>query len=258
MKKTVIYNELLTDLEERIRAHKLYSKNSLEDVVDAAMRTVKPRSTVLDIGCGSGNFYPCLSQKECFYVGVDISQDLLNSFRKSYSESIVLINSNMDSLPKFLNSSFNAIFSIYSVYYSEKPAELVKYLSNVLADKGILFIGGPSQSSHAKEIDKFCLDILQYSNNDINKNHRINNFHQEIIPKILMQFPDAKIDEIDASLYFPNSSEWARYVVSTPQIKEIKSSKKEEMFNMAEKYSNEAGCFSVSKHITVITAIKNA
>jgi SAM-dependent methyltransferase len=253
---SVEYTETVSDLEDRIRAHKLFSKTSLDDVLCKCLERVPAESSVLDLGCGSGNFYPLFASKARSYVGVDISKDLLGAFRNKQQQSVVLINSSMDDLPLFQRGSFDAIFSIYSIYYSLRPANLVMNLHSALSESGHLFVVGPSRSAHAQEIDEFCNTIANKSRPGVDKNTRIENFHSGIVPEVLQHFSAANVEEIDGSLYFESSKEWARYVASTPQARECSDLDKSSLLELADKYSSAKGCLTVSKFITVVTAAK--
>jgi len=253
---SVEYTETVGDLENRIRAHKLFSKTSLDDVLSKCLDLVPADSTILDLGCGSGNFYRLFASKARSYVGIDISKELLKEFRNKQQQSVVLINSSMDDLPIFQSGSFDAIFSIYSIYYSLRPEDLVMNLHSVLSERGHLFVVGPSRSAHAQEIDEFCNTIANKSRPSVDKNTRIDNFHSRIAPEILQRFSAANVEEIDGSLYFQSSEEWAKYVASTPQARECSGLHGDPLLELAVKYSTTNSCLTVSKYITAVTAAK--
>jgi len=252
----VEYIESVDDLENRIRAHKLFSKTSLEKVLETCLDSVRANARILDLGCGSGNFYELLSSKAQCYVGIDISKELLKEFSGKQQQSAILINSSMDDLPLFQNNSFDAIFSVYSIYYSLHPNDLVANLHTALSDNGYLFVVGPSKSAHATEINEFCKTIANVNGAAVEKNARIDNFHSKIVPEIFRRFSAANSEEIDGSLYFPNSGEWAKYVSSTPQAIECSGLNNDQLLARATQYSETNNCLSVSKYITVVTAKK--
>ena len=253
---SVEYTETVSDLENRIRAHKLFSKTSLDDVLSKCLDIVPANSTILDLGCGSGNFYQLFASKACSYVGIDISKELLEEFRNKQQQSVVLINSSMDDLPLFQTGSFDAIFSIYSIYYALRPSDLVMNLHSALSERGRLFVVGPSRSAHAQEIDEFCSTIANKNRPGVDKNTRIDNFHSRIIPEILQRFSSVNVEEIDGSLYFQSSEEWAKYVASTPQARECSGLHGNSLLELAGKYSATNNCLTVSKYITTVTAAK--
>lgn len=250
------YIESVSDLENRIRAHKLFSKTSLENVLETCLGNVRDYSKILDLGCGSGNFYELFSSKAQCYIGIDISKELLKEFSGKRKPGAILINSSMDDLPLFQSNSFDAIFSVYSIYYSLRPDNLVQNLHSSLGDSGYLFVVGPSKEAHATEINEFCRTIANGNTPAVEKNIRIDNFHSKIIPEILQRFSTVNVEEIDGSLYFPNSEEWAKYVSSTPQVRECSDLSCDQLMVRATEYSAANNCLSVSKYITVVTARK--
>lgn len=139
----VEYTETVGDLENRIRAHKLFSKTSQDDVLSKCLDLVPADSTISDLGCSSGRICRLFASKARSYVGIDISKELLKEFRNKQQQSVILINSSMDDLPMFQSGSFDAIFSIYPIYYSLRPEDLGMNLHSVLSKTGHLFVVGP-------------------------------------------------------------------------------------------------------------------
>ena len=117
----VDYTETFGDLENRIRVHKLFSKTSQDDVLSKCLDLVPADSTILDLGCAPGRICRLFASKAHYYVGIYISGELLKEFRKKHKQSVSLINSSIDDLPIFQSGSFDAILSIYSIYFSLRP-----------------------------------------------------------------------------------------------------------------------------------------
>ena len=250
------YIESVSDLENRIRAHKLFSRTSLEKVLETCLGDVRDNSKIMDLGCGSGNFYELFSCKARCYIGIDISKELLSEFSSKRKPGAVLINSSMDDLPLFQRNSFDVIFSVYSIYYSLRPESLVENLHSSLGDGGHLFVVGPSKAAHATEINEFCSTIADGNAPAVEKNTRLDNFHSKIIPEILQRFSVVNMEEADGSLYFPSSEEWAKYVSSTPQVRECSHLNGPQLMARAVEYSASNSCLSISKYMTVVAARK--
>ncbi len=85
------YIEVVSDLENRIRAHKLFSKTSLEKVLEACLESVRDNAKILDLGCGSGNFYDLFASKAQCYIGIDISDELLRELSNYRQQKAILI-----------------------------------------------------------------------------------------------------------------------------------------------------------------------
>ncbi|GEM_PF-4093513 len=79
------YKESIDALSVRIDAHKKFSNFSLEDWLEKNL-SFGDGDTILDIGCGSGNFFPVFSRKigeRGVIVGIDQSRELLAKALKS-------------------------------------------------------------------------------------------------------------------------------------------------------------------------------
>lgn len=250
------FDERNAALDERIKANKLYSRSTLENIVSDLSEKVKNGSNVLDLGCGNGNFYQALSKKNQ-YFGIDISHKLLIEFRKKFKESFPLLKSSMDNLPFFMNGSFDAIFSIYSIYYTEKPRELISKIFDMLSDNGVLFVMGPSQSAHAPEIDHFLkMQNAAVESKINNKNSRLTTFHDHILPLMHSKFRSFSTKEIDSSLDFPDNISWARYVAATPQVIESIPKNNQDIYEKALEFSVNHRCYKISKSMVVAEANK--
>lgn len=253
------YSENVHDLTTRIQAHKIFSRTTLESVIEKTIDFLPMEGTVLDLGCGTGNFYNLFSRNHRRYVGIDIAHDLLDAFAKKETGDKLLIESSMDNLPNFWENSFDAVYSIYSIYYTEDPTRLIEKIATMIRPGGRFVMIGPSQQDHAPEINRFC-DHLQgeeaSGNNFDGKKTRIPLFHDVIIPTTKEIFSHVETSEIDTSLDFPTSSDWAKYVSATPQVKESSNSSVDNLFKVAKKYSEEYHCLTVSKALTLVVSHK--
>ena len=253
-KKSNSYDEKNWALDVRINAHKNFSITTLEDLIESLTKKIPENSSILDLGCGNGNFYSLLS-KVNRYVGLDVSSELLEQFSKSNNDSVPLLKASFDDLPNFVSNSFDAIFSIYSIYYTDAPDILISNLYEILSKNGSLTIIGPSKDRHAPEIEDFLISLGV--NVPENKSQRVINLHDVIIPQIASVFETFQSAEIDASLNFPNSKEWSLYVAATPHVTESLPSKKiDEIRDLAKQYSQTHKVQKITKGMTLAEAQK--
>ena len=107
------------------------------------------------MGCGNGNFINYFFSKNINLniTGVDSNEDLLNEIKNLTNyKNLNLIHSDFDEV-EIKNQKFDWIFFIYSIYYSQKPIELIYKMHSYLKDNGQLVIIGPGKSN-AIELDK--------------------------------------------------------------------------------------------------------
>jgi ubiquinone/menaquinone biosynthesis C-methylase UbiE len=254
------YTENALDLENRIRAHKLFSRATLESVLKQTLDDLDEDPMLLDLGCGSGNYFELFKRKTAHYVGIDVSKDLLTEFAKKFTDKKILIRASMDELPEFPEGIFDAIYSIYSIYYTEKPRDLIASLHGMLAKNGQFVVLGPGRSAHAPEISRFIESVPRSGLQDRagpakNKNTRIEKFHCELTPLITDRFVSARTSEIDTSLVFPDSAEWAKYVASTPEVREsLPAMETGDLTEAARRFSETSDCRVISKTMLCLLA----
>ncbi len=147
------YSENTRDLDARIRAHKLFSRTTLESILEGTLAGFPlTDAPLLDLGCGNGNYFPIFRRGARPYVGLDVSRELLHAFGERFTEDKVLIRASMDELPDFMDETFAAILSVYSIYYTDNAQNLIKELHRMLKRDGLLVLVGPQRKVHAPEI----------------------------------------------------------------------------------------------------------
>lgn len=259
------YTENAVDLANRIRAHKLYSKAAVEPIIAALHGGLRDQSVVLDLGCGNGNYFPLLRQNTKTYVGLDVSEGLLLEFSRRYAGDQVLIRASMDQMPDFIDGTFDAVYSVYSIYYAERPIDLIATLHRLLKHDGQLVILGPGTSTHAPEIETFIQYVAKRADvragidatGSRNKNVRIETFHSVIVPAVVRAFGKSEVSELDTSLVFPDSAEWARYVVATPEVVEFfQTGNRDALEAEAQEFSEATACRTISKTMMSVVAHK--
>ncbi len=82
----------------------------IKDLVDSNQK-------VLDLGCGNGRFSELFNQKQ--YVGIDISENLVEVARKKYPDKKFIVYDGLN-LP-FSENSFDLVFSIAVFHHLPKP-----------------------------------------------------------------------------------------------------------------------------------------
>jgi SAM-dependent methyltransferase len=83
---------------------------------------IKPGMAILDIGVGGGRTAPYLSQKAARYVGVDYSEEMVQSCQRKFPELEFLV-SDASELSGFSNQSFDAIVIAFNGLDCVSPEE---------------------------------------------------------------------------------------------------------------------------------------
>lgn len=251
------YSENLTDLEIRIDAHKKYSMSSLERILEDLLKAT-PSRNLLDMGCGSGNFSKLFSDHCNCYIGIDINDNLLfqanDILSENNSRNHIFINDDMDSEIKFIEHTFDKIFFIYSIYYSNNLPELIKRTYKWLSQRGQLFIIGP-KNNNAIELDLLSENLFPIKSSQ-EKELRANRIENEILPLVNEVFDTHEYQDLDFSLVFPNTDEYIKYYCATPQYRELEQKYGQPEMELVKEVLVKLGSLTVTKKVCLLTGHK--
>lgn len=136
-----------------------FYKNHLENVKSKI--TDREGSVVLDVGCGTGNFKYFVNK--AYYIGLDISREMLVRAKRKFPESdkCDFILSDAHHLP-FKDSSLDAVVCINVLYQLPEPQKFLLEAGRVLKDEGIVVISTPHAESTFRGLYKAALrDLLK-------------------------------------------------------------------------------------------------
>lgn len=208
------YKELNSALSNRIDIHKNFSNFNLHQWIKMNCK-IENNQFILDMGCGNGNFVEFfLSNNQTIQiVALDNNLDLLNEIKKKFN-TVKLIHSDFDEV-KIENQKFDWIFFIYSIYYSQKPKELIEKMYSYLKNNGKLVIIGPGKSN-AIELDNLNKKItgLNPKPEYRIRQQRIENEFYELSKEIFGN-SNCSLEILNNKLTFPSEIEYADYYWST-------------------------------------------
>tara|TARA_Y100000816_G_C26073312_1_gene564767 strand:- start:710 stop:1495 length:786 start_codon:yes stop_codon:yes gene_type:complete len=208
------YKEYNSALNNRIGIHKKYSNFSLHNWIKKNCNIQNDQS-LLDMGCGNGNFIEFFlsNNQNIQIVGLDNNLDLLNEIKKKFN-TVNLIHSDFDEV-KIENQKFDWIFFIYSIYYSQRPKELIEKMYSYLKNNGQLVIIGPAKSN-AIELDNLNKKItgLDPKPEYRERQKRIEEEFYGLSKKIFGK-SNCNLNILNNKLTFPNEIEYAEYYWST-------------------------------------------
>lgn len=214
--KEVGYNEKRDCLSIRIEAHKKYSNFSLDDWLSRNL-SIKEGQSLLDIGCGDGNFFGLYGGKlgrGGLVVGIDQSDELLEkaSKRETAASTLLLKWSMNDTMP-FVPSSFNAVISTFAIYYVDDVSRILGDIKRVLRDGGEMLLIGPTDAN-AKELYDFN-ELVFGIKRDEKIGIRTNRLQTEFAPAAQGVFKNCRIETIPSKIQFPSQDEFIRYYKAT-------------------------------------------
>lgn len=109
---------------------------------DYVQKQIKPNSTVLDVGCGSGVLSHLLSQKGCKVTGVDIDKNRVNFCKKEYPYITFLQE---DILKLNLKERFDYVVCLDTLEHLNNIEIAVKNLKKHMKINGSLIVGVPTR-----------------------------------------------------------------------------------------------------------------
>lgn len=111
-----------------------------------AIRNLPPQSSVLEIGCGAGQFIRAIKQlrPELVCHGCDISQEALRMAREDSREDITYAFNEGCTLP-YENNSMDAVLIFDVLEHVDNPEKLLSEVQRVLKPQGILYMFVPCE-----------------------------------------------------------------------------------------------------------------
>lgn len=139
MKQNIYDNNDFFQQYQEIRARESNYNNLLEQ---PNIRSLVPDLTgksVLDIGCGTGDFAAfCLSQHAAFVTGIDISQNMILAAKQKYSHhQLQFIQSAFEDVT-VTKDSVDLISSSLAFHYFADFDQLLNKVSEALRENGVL------------------------------------------------------------------------------------------------------------------------
>jgi len=213
------YKEVDKALENRISAHAKYSNFNLHEWLSKKFN-IKSSDNIMDLGCGDGNFIDLFwnaIKPDGKLDAIDINEDLINIAKNKYSslsDNISINVTNYDEL-KPSNKKYDWVFSIYSIYYTQDPKNLINNLYEHMNHGSKFVITGPS-SKNALELDSINLSVTGKKRNieDIKRMHRIEEDFNDIFLSIFGE-DSTRLEFVDTKMSFPSAEEFATYYWST-------------------------------------------
>jgi 2-polyprenyl-3-methyl-5-hydroxy-6-metoxy-1,4-benzoquinol methylase len=172
---------------------KLYQTVKWEFREGAAM--IKPNSSVLDVGCGGGNFFDELKGKNCACYGLDKSDfagDLLRS------KGIEFSNEPIEIFAEKNLEKFDYVTGFQILEHVKHPGEFISSMAKMLKKDGIMIIAVPNNEPYFLKYDKYhTLNLPPHHMGLWNKASLTN-----IAPHFGLQVVDFKYEGFDYLIQF--------------------------------------------------------
>lgn len=132
-------------------------KNTIFNLFDSLV--TERNKSVLDIGCGIGNYLEELNKRGHKINGVDIAENMLQTSKerlKKYYEFPPLCRTDIENLP-FSENHFDVVFCVGVLEYLKSDAKSIEEISRVLKPNGLLFLTLPGILSIKNFLDPYFI-----------------------------------------------------------------------------------------------------
>lgn len=207
-------------LDYRIYVHKHFSKSNFDSWVINNLYLDK-KIKVLDAGCGTGKHLFNISKKvgpKGIVVGTDISKPSLDKCREKISKdkikNISVLQADLTEMSEKLSPlKFDRILSSFAIYYTKNPKKTFEDLYELLENKGILFICGPTKKNNLEFLELVKKAGGNFSDVFFHWSEFLENTAKKILKKL---FPKTTIEYFNNPVEFPNKDVLFKYWKATP------------------------------------------
>ena len=133
LEKTVLDYNSIADKYSRVRDKNWKEFDFLFD------EYLSSGDKVIDLGCGNGRFYPSFKNKNVDYLGVDVSNKLIEIAKKNYPEAKFEVST----IDHIMDKSFDKVYSIAVLHHipsRELRFKFLKEIKRTLRDNGYLIL----------------------------------------------------------------------------------------------------------------------
>ena len=144
-------------------AHTRYAFNWISKPLIKEASTLPKDSTIVEIGCGTGNYIISLSKQLPYYSykAFDISEEMLN-VAKERSDVIEFSGGNADAAFPYPDNSFDFSFSVDVIHHIENLKTFFKEAVRTLKPGGTFILVTDSEKNIRKRsLSKYFPDILE-------------------------------------------------------------------------------------------------
>lgn len=201
------------NLAVRIRTHKLYTEPKT-DFVTWVLDQVSWRGdeTVLDVGCGSGNYVEAARARAARYMANDYSFGMLAGLR---CDGLLRVNANAEQLP-YASDSADTILANHMIYHIADQNAAVRAFRRVLKPGGVLLAATNAATNMAELNALLQAASVELGARQLGVGVGVNRFTLENGATLLQtQFETVTCHVLDAALLFPAVEPVIDYLATT-------------------------------------------
>lgn len=138
-----IFNGIAAQYDDWYSQKKGAFVDRVETDLAFGMLKLEPGMSVLDVGCGTGNFSMKMAERGCVVTGIDVSEEMLKVAREKAAEKSLSISYlQMDATELgFDDGAFDVVLTMAAVEFIEDTARAVEEMFRVVKNGGQVLIG---------------------------------------------------------------------------------------------------------------------
>lgn len=121
-----------------------------------ASRFIKYKDTVLDVGCGKGDFSDYVSNKQAKFLGLDFSSNAKNIAEKN---GVSISNMSIQEFSENYSESVDIVTSFQVLEHVSNPKSFIESKLKALKVGGLMIIAVPSEDSFLSEVTNGVLNM---------------------------------------------------------------------------------------------------
>lgn len=99
-----------------------------KELIEEFISKMPSHAKILDVGCGNADYYKLFQEHEMDYIGIDLSENMINVARKQNPKGKFLVQDMLDL--DFSVGEFDGVFCFYSLIHISN-SEIGRVLSNI-------------------------------------------------------------------------------------------------------------------------------
>lgn len=226
------------------------AENEANIYIGKILSVLKPKSKIIDIGCGTAHIIEKLARKyrNTLFIGLDISEEMISSAKNNTKEltNIELIQGDGLELP-FISSELDIVINRLADY---SPGEVYR----ILKEGGYFFVYGLGPDAD-REIVEFFPDRYEEENFFLPEDPA--NWKNEVIEKVSKYgFCNIVIEDYKSKDYYKDKEEIMDLIEMVPLLKDFDREKDSKNVNeFVEKYREKKG-IGITWHYYILKARK--
>lgn len=148
-----------------------FPRESLDIILNKTIKRLKKKSTVLDVGCGTGFFGFEITRLGHKVFGIDASKNIIDyakTKKKANSNSVLLTLGNAEQLP-FKEGSFDVCFCGVILHHLPDIYKISKEMFRVLKKDGFIFGVEPNNNNWHVSLSMSPASPFRYDKNTSNE-----------------------------------------------------------------------------------------